>query len=133
MKKGYTILVIILVLIAVGILIITTLGLLAIDEMKMSISQRDSTIGFYLSTACAEEALLRIRNNSDYTTRGVTVPIDLARGYYCWFKVVNPKPPKYIYTASRVTNLNYPRKLEIRVDKIDPSTKKIIIGYWLEK
>ncbi len=131
MKRAYTILIVILVLTVIGILVITTINFLGVDEVKISLSQRDSALGFYLSTACAEEALVRIRNNPSYTTAGVRILIDLNKRYYCWFKVVNKDLPKYIYTRSEISD--FPRNLEIRIDKIDPQTKKIIVGYWLEK
>jgi len=131
MKNGYTILIVILVLTAVGILIITTVNFLGVDETKMSLSQRDSGLGLYLSTACAEEALMRIRERATYTTSGLRILIDSARRYYCWFSVVNRDPPKYIYTRSEIAN--FPRNLEIKIESIERRTGRIKIGYWIEK
>lgn len=128
--NGYTILITILILTAVGLLIIMTINFLGIDETRRVLAQRDSSLGLYLSTACAEEALLLVRDRPTYTTSGRTMTIDEARGYRCWYEVINRNPPKYIYAESRVANFNFPRKLEIRVDKVTP---KIKIGYWLEQ
>lgn len=128
MKEGYTILIVILVLMAVGVLIISTVNFLGVDETKMSLSQRDSALGLHLSTACAEEALIRIRSTPTYTTPDLRILIDSDENYYCWLRVVNRNPPKYIYTRSEISD--FPRYLEIRVDKVRP---KIVIGYWIEK
>jgi hypothetical protein len=130
MKNGYTILIIILVLTAVGILITTTLNFLGIDQAKISFFQKNSALALYLSTACAEEALERIRSNPSYTTRETTITIDSSFNYQCSLRVDNINPPKYIYTKSSIKD--FPRLIEIRIDRIERDGK-IVIGYWQEK
>ena len=133
MKNGYTILIVILVLTAVGVLIITTLSFLGIDQTRISLSQKNSSLNLYLSTACAEEALERIKNNPTYVTNLQRITIDSTRRYYCWFMVNNPNPPKFISAWAgnyKGRDPNFPRYLEIKVSQVKPN---IIIDYWLER
>lgn len=136
-KRGYTILIIVLVLMAVGLSIIMTVNFLGIDEAKLSIIRRDSDLGLYLSTSCAEEALELIRLNGDtYIMPETRIPINFPGNvtYYCWYSIQGRIPNKYIRSRSDISN--FPRPLEIKITNINPknpSKGKITIGYWQEK
>lgn len=141
-KNGYTLLVLILVLMAIGLLIITTTNFLGIDKAKESVNRYQSILGFYLSTSCAEHALEIIRGSGQPTRVdqaesrvSIALPGDLASpgitSYDCWYSIQG-EMPKYIRTRSGI--LDFPRPLEIKIINIErPPSRRIIIEYWLEK
>lgn len=133
-KNGYTILILILVLMAISLSIVTTVNFLGVDEAKLSVSRRDSGLGLYLATSCAEEALELIILSSkpdDYQQikeKRLTITFPGNIRQYCWYSIRGKgKNPKYIYTRSEVPN--FPRKLELKLIKNRPIT----FGYWQEK
>ena len=137
MKKSYTILIVVLILTAVGILIIATTNFLGIDEAKSNINKRDSAQSFYLSTACAEEALRQIKAKPDYVTvtggknpqpKWINVNIN-STTHQCSYQVINQKLPKYIKARSGIGSDVFPHNLEIKIIGVSP----IVISYWQEK
>ena len=135
MKKSYTILILVIVLGAIGILLITTANFLGIDAAKNSVARKNSAIGYYLSTTCAEYALSRIDSNSNLTTplrnnvpQWVRLTVNASLGYYCQYQIINKTVPKIIKARSETQN--FPHNLELTVGAVDP---KIIISSWQEK
>lgn len=138
-KDSYTVLILILVLMAISLPIITAINLLAVDEAKLATVRYNSDLGLYLSTSCAEHALglIRASNNPDnFTTPETRISITFPGNiiYYCWYSVEGRTPNKIV--RSRSDLVNFPRRIEIKIIKIDPNSRpknKITIGYWLEK
>lgn len=138
-KNGYTLLILILILMALSLLIITTTNFLGIDKAKQSVSRYQSSLGFYLSTSCAEHALDKIINSKSpvefqekETLVFINPPSDPTSSYSCWYSVEG-ELPKYIRTRSGL--LDFPRSLEIKISEIKrrPPSFEIIFDYWLEK
>lgn len=142
MKKSYTILIVVLILTAVGILIIATTNFLGIDEAKSNIGKRDSAQSFYLSTACAEEALRVIKATPTFESAKIESAKN-RRGIYSWtnitiqsspvlrcsYQVINKNLPKYIKARSGIGSDVFPHNLEIKIIGVNP----INISYWQEK
>lgn len=144
MTRGYTILIIVLVLASITILLTVSVNFLGVDQIKNSSTYRESAIGFYLSTACAEYALEKIKDKPDFTTSinqgvptWVSVRIDRIKNYYCSYQVLNKETPKIINSRSEIEN--FPRYLEIIIgeiivpDKKKEGSNQIIISSWQEK
>ncbi|MBS4012836.1 MAG: hypothetical protein KGZ97_03610 [Bacteroidetes bacterium] len=138
MRRGYTVLIVVLVLASISILFTASANFLGVDEIKNSITYRDSAINFYISTACVEYVLEKIKDEPDYATSSwVQVRIDRLKNYYCSYQVINKNLPKIINTKSDFEI--FPRRLEVVIeeiiipDKKNDGDNKIIISSWQEK
>ena len=65
-EEGYIALVSIFFVSALIFLIISSISLISIGESSISLRESDSEEAFYLATACAEEALMRLKEEMDY-------------------------------------------------------------------
>jgi hypothetical protein len=66
-NSGFIALVTILIIFAIALLIGVNLNLLAISEAKMGLKQIQSSQAYYLANLCAEEALMKLKENINYS------------------------------------------------------------------
>lgn len=101
-------------------------GLLSISESDMSFQKEQSSVSLYLATACAEHALMELRDSFVYTGNE-TIAID---GKNCYIRpVINISGQERIVEVWTDTGNQY-RKMRLQVFK-EPG-QKISIGYWRE-
>ena len=65
-KSGFIALVTILIIFAISLLIGVNLNLLAVGEAKMGLKKIQSSQAYYLANLCAEEALMKLKESTNY-------------------------------------------------------------------
>ena len=65
-QRGVIALITVLIVAAAALLIGISINLLSISEAKMALQKSHSLKSYYLSYLCAEEALMRLKENSNY-------------------------------------------------------------------
>ena len=65
-KRGYIALVTVIIITAVTLMIALSVNLESMGEIKISLAKNQSSKAFYLSTACAENALMKLKDNLNY-------------------------------------------------------------------
>jgi len=64
--QGFVALVIVLIISAIALLIGLSISLLSVGEIKMSLQKSQSSQSYYLANLCAEEALMKLKDDIDY-------------------------------------------------------------------
>lgn len=67
MTKGFIALITVLIISALVLVVSIGLGLRTIDEMKMGLQKSLSSETYYLANLCAEDALMKLKENSNYS------------------------------------------------------------------
>lgn len=69
MKKepGFIALITVLIILAVALIVSLSANLLSINEAQMSLSKNQSSEAYYLANLCAEEALMRLKEDESYS------------------------------------------------------------------
>ncbi len=65
-SEGYIALISVLIISALTILIASSTNLISISESKMGLQENQSWEAFYLTNACAEDALMKLKDNLNY-------------------------------------------------------------------
>lgn len=66
-NKGFIALITIIIVLALVLLVGISASLLSISESDMGLEKSQSAETFYLATACAEQALMKLRENPSYS------------------------------------------------------------------
>ena len=120
-QDGVIALITVLIVAALALLIGISINLLAIGEAKMALQKSHSSKSYYLASLCAEEALMRLKEDSNYqgnetmnTEDGncTILPIEGS-----WTIKVSAAP------------FGQTKKMEIKISQINPS---LIINSWQE-
>lgn len=120
-QKGIIALITVLIVVAVALLIGISINLLSINEAKMSLQKNQSSKSYYLSNLCAEQALMKLKENNNYSGNET---INTEEGE-C---TILPIEGSWTIKLSAISS-NQVRKMKIVVGKIDP---KMIIDTWQE-
>lgn len=75
-EKGFIALVTILVITAVALVLATSANLLGLGELQMSFNEAQSFKALDAANSCLDEALLRLKRNSDFSSGGLNVDSD---------------------------------------------------------
>lgn len=124
-QRGYIALISIFTVSALMVLVISSANLISIGEANMGLKESQTWEVFYLTTACAEKALIRLKNDSKYngnenlTFDNGTCTILSIRGGGNKNRVVRVSGSAY----------NIIRRIEIEIDELNPDT---LIGSWQE-
>jgi len=122
-RKGYTVLLTVLVVGAVAVVIATALLVVGVDSAR-DISEKESSRGARaMAHACAEEALEQIRDASNFTGYGTLT----LGSNTCGYNVVNLGGTNRSIAASSTVN-SAVRKVALTLDKVKP----INITSWQE-
>lgn len=121
---GYIALISVLMVSAIIVLIAISASLASISESDMGFLENQAWTAFSLATACAEEALLRIK---DYTLFSGSGNLTLGDGN-CTYTVIRLAGQNRDIRASGTVG-NIIRKVKITIDGISPS---INITSWLQ-
>lgn len=122
-QKGYITLLAILFLVAIGGVVAGSLILLGLGSSRTSLALDQSNQAKALASACAEEALLKLKQDLSYNGNET---ITLASGTCQILDVKGAGPNRIIKTTGTVGTII--RKIEVRV-KISPS---FALSSWLE-
>lgn len=123
-NNGFMSLLTILVVGAVGVLIVTTFSLLAIDASRTGFALEQSFQAKALSNACAEEALQQISDSVPFSGAGT---LSLGEGD-CGYDVTALSGQSRTLDATGVVD-TIMRKVDVRLDAITPN---INITSWQE-
>ena len=130
-EKGIIALITVLIVGAVSLLFALSTNLLGVGEVQITLKKDKSSEAFYLATACAEEALLRVKNDFSYTLSvPETVAVDTKS---CDIISVSAVSPKEIRTQAVVDNKV--RRIRILVSQqliIDSWQLGLVIDSWQE-
>jgi Tfp pilus assembly protein PilV len=120
-QKGLVALITVLIILVIALIIGIGLSLRGIAGMKMSLQEVQSAENYYLASLCAEQALMKLKENRDYSG-GET--IDMQEGQ-C---TILPIEGRWVIKVS-ATSSNQVKKMIIVVEEINP---RIIISSWGE-
>ena len=123
-QPGYITLLSIIILGAVGSLIIATMVVIGVGQIRSSIEITQSLQSQASANACTEEALEKIRENTAFTGSGT---LNFAQGS-CFYQVTSGVGQARTINASS-TPLTIVRKVRVNLDTITP---KIHITSWKE-
>jgi len=114
------------VLIILGIILIIGLGIsfLSVEEASMGLQKSQSSQAYYLANLCAEEAIMKLRENSSYQGNE-TIPVG---NNNCQIRPVQITGGKWVIEALGDFSSQI-RKIRIVVTQINP---RIIIQSWQE-
>lgn len=115
MNKGYIALISILIISAIVVLIATSFSLISISESDLSLTENQSWKSFYLASACAEEALQKIKESASFEGSS-----NLSfGGDSCGYQVIKLADENRLILASSTIN-GMIKKVRITLDKISP-------------
>lgn len=120
-QKGFVALITALVVSAVVLVIGVGLGLGSINEMKMALQKSQSSEAYYLANLCAEEALMKLKEDSAYLGNE---NINMENGNCTILPIEGNWIVKVLATASNQT-----KKMKLIISQINP---EIIIDSWEE-
>lgn len=124
-EKGLIALVTILIISAVSLFAVLSAALSGIGEAQLGVAHQKSSQALYLATACAEDALLRLKNNFSYTLAVLdTMMVD---GGSCDIVSITGTTQKEIRT--KATTDAKTRRIKILVSK---PALNLVIDSWQE-
>jgi predicted chitinase len=123
--QGYIALISILIISALVVLIATSASLLGISESKMGLQENQASEALYLSTACAEEALMKLKENINYSGNET---LTFERGSCLILPIEGTGNTNRIVKTTATTS-NQTRKIKIEINRINPDME---ISLWQE-
>jgi len=123
--NGYIALISILIISAVLLLIVSLANLMSIGEVGMSLEESQGWESFYLATACAEEALMSLKDDLDYAGLETIVLDNGSCNIMALEGTGNEE--RVINTFSTTQGLA--RKIKVKVEQVNPD---MIINSWQE-
>lgn len=124
-QKGYIALILVLIISGVTLLVAISANLLGISESDMGLQKSQSSQSFYLATLCAEDALMKLKDNLGYPGNE-TLSIDNGT---CDILSVEGSGNQNRIIKTTGTYFNQTRKIKITINKVNPKTS---IGSWQE-
>lgn len=123
--NGYIALISVLIISALAILIASSANLISISESKMGLQENQSWESFYLAKACAEKALIELKNDLNYTGNE-TLPFDTEN---CTILLVEGTGNENRVIKVTATAFKQTRKIKIEINRVNPETE---IKFWSE-
>ncbi len=120
-QDGIVALITVLIVVAIALLIGISINLLAIGEVKMALQKSHSSKSYYLVNLCAEEALMRLKEDSNYQGNET---MSMGDGN-C---TILPIEDNWTVKVSAVF-FGQTKKMKIKINQINPS---LIINSWQE-
>jgi nitrate/TMAO reductase-like tetraheme cytochrome c subunit len=119
--KGFIALITIFIILAILLLLGLSFGLLAISETNMSLEKTKSSQAYFLANLCAEQALMKLKENTSYSGNEV---ININNGS-C--QILQIEGQWIIKTQGNFQN--DVKKMRISVSQVNP---QMIIDSWQE-
>ncbi len=122
---GYIALIAVLIVTATTLMMAVSINLESMDEIKISLAKNQSSKAFYLANACAEESLMKLKNDLNYQGNEILtftygactiLPIEETENQNRLIKITG-------------SVANYTRKIKIEVSQIFPEME---IALWQE-
>lgn len=124
-QEGYIALISAIIISALVVFITSSANLISISESDMSLKESQRWEAFYLTTACAEEALMKLKDDLKYIgEEGLT----FENGTCTIFRLSGGGNKKRTVSVSG-SAFNIVRKIKIEIDEVNPEMK---IGLWQE-
>lgn len=127
LKKGagFIALITILIISAIILLMLISTSLANLDQLKMVLQKNQASESFYLATACAEEALIKLKDDLNYTGNE-TLIFD---GGTCTILPVEGTNNSNRVIKTSGSAGNQVQKIKIEINKVNP---EIEISSWQE-
>jgi len=124
-NNGYIALVTVLIITAVTLMIAISVNLESMGETKISLAKNQSSKAFYLATACAEDALMKLKDNLNY---GGDEILTFTQGTCTILPVEGVgNQNRLIKVIGNVSN--YTRRIRIEISRVNPDME---ISSWQE-
>jgi hypothetical protein len=122
LNQGYIALISVLIISAVTLAIVVSISLLGVDELKSSLTYKKGNEAFAAASACLDEALYRLSQNSSYAGGSLPVP-----DVQCSIIISGSDPDFIVETSGQDIGTNYTRRIRTTVKKLGTSVK--IVNY----
>jgi len=119
--RGFIALMIVLLISAITLTVGVSLGLLSISEIQMSLQKNQSSQSYYLANLCAEQALMKLKENSNYSGDEI---INIGNGNCTILSIEG----NWIIKVSAFSSGQI-KKMKLVVSQINP---EIIVDSWEE-
>ena len=124
-QKGYIALILILIVLGLTLTIAISANLSGISEADMGLQKSQSSRSFYLANLCAEDALMKLKKNSEYKG-GEVLTFDQGS---CFILPIEGSGNFNRVVKTEGNIYNQIRRIEIQINKINP---RMEIGSWRE-
>jgi len=124
-QSGLTALVTLVIISFVALLVALSVNLISISEMQMGYEQSRSAKAFWAAEACLDEALIRLKRDTNYSSGSLT--IDQATN--CNISIA-PSGNKRIITTTGTVDGIIIRRIEAQADVSTPG--RLTLDYWKE-
>lgn len=124
MNKGFATLFAVIIVGSVTLTLVFTLAIITLSSSRTTSAFSSSFRAKSVTNACAEQALMEIRNNTNYVGTGSLT----LGGQGCTYTVINTGGNSREIQAISTINV-FARKLKVTISEISP---KIIISSWKE-
>ena len=128
-EQGYIALTTVLIVLAVVLVVALGASFLSMSESDMAFLHSQSSASYYLANACAEEALLNLKNNPSYQPSQPHETLNFTDGSCRILYPIQGNGNRYRIIDVSGEIANKIRKLKIKVLEISPNT---IIRSWQE-
>lgn len=115
-EQGYIALISVIIISALVVLIASSANLLSISESDMGLQENQAWEAFYLATACAEDALMKLKDNLKY---GGNETLTFDNGT-CTILSLEGSANKDRIIKVASTAYNQTRKIKIEINKVNP-------------
>ena len=123
--NGYIALISVLIISALAILVASSANLISISESKMGLQENQSWESFYLAKACAEDALMKLKDDLNYTGNE-TLPFDTEN---CTISPIEGTGNENRVIKVTAMVFKQTRKIKIEINRVNPETE---IKFWSE-
>jgi len=124
-NKGYIALISTVIIMAVVLLIAISVNLFSINESQIGLAQSQSSESYYLANACAEEALIRLKNNLSYLgSEMITIGTN-----QCQILALEGSGNTNRIIKAKSSLYNQVRKIKVKINQVNPQT---VISLWEE-
>ena len=124
-NRGYIALITVLIVTAVTLMIAISVNLKSMGESKMSLAKNQSSKSFYLATACAEDALMKLKDNLDY---GGNEILTFTYGTCAILPIEGTGNQDRLIKAIGYVS-DYTRRIKIEISRVNPNME---ISSWQE-
>ena len=124
-ERGYIALISVIIISALVVLITSSANLFSISESDMGLQENQAWEAFYLATACAEDALMKLKDNLNYKGNE-TLTFDNGS---CTIEPVEGSKNKNRTIKVSGSAYNQTRKIKIEINTVNPDTE---IKSWQE-
>ncbi len=124
-QQGYIALVTILIISAIVLLVGISVNLLSISESDMGLQKNQSSEAYYLANLCAEDALMKLKDDLNYLGNETLTIGDGS----CYIYAPEGSGNKDRIIKATGTIYNHTRKIKIEINRVNPDTE---IASWQE-